>query len=1179
MPTPSDPNAPSPAPSRPQPYVAGIPFTEITAEDWNEIQIRSQEDLQAHQHSGRDGTAPLGRTAIRDQAIDGSKIDPASELTVKSLNADTKLSAAEVSASGHISGRSLAISHGLGADLAANDRTLLLRAPSDATHGLAYKAQHAGSAVDGPVLFGASGGALASTQGGDQLALSWNAQGNVQVRGKLSARTVETTETAAFGGSVAVKGPDLVLDHAPRRTTGSTPPLRRALVHDPSDGISINYQSDYPGGVTLWGSVAIPGGLRGSLAVSGIELSRHGSTHSKLVTDGRLHVDGPERLYLLNKSGVYVTNAWGGNGNLTISGRTTLGQDETFAGNNPSPLNVKGEIKSFGNSSGLRLEDRASSADAANEWVMYASSNAVRLWRQREARDLFTVDATGLLTVNAIDSRPRVQTFRVDGDINTFYPIVFADQGWDDGVAVLEISRSYVHRDSQARGSQMAVFRWHASNWGNGSDFIDLEHYSSLQTFIASYTTVVSRAELVIWLRGGGTTYSYRTNHAITLADSTAQKKFRGHQNSEVFDIKTAIDPTIIARGKRFATSLTLPDLNVEGVIVPSVGNSGTSGIQFPISPFGGTGDHAFIRYFRTDAADSTTLQLGNLDDAGDTISFLQMGDERLTIYGGNVGVGTKLPNHKLEVNGDLRVGGGNPLVIGNSTPGSLATGGSIAEICNDTTVDRTLRIVGNGTAGLGRRVSIYDRLDVKGSVYVGNRLFQSGPDLSIDCEDRRSKHKGEARRALVHDAGDRLTVNYAGDYRGGVTVGSSLEVNGDFALQLNDLLLAGFNNHFHGLGYFAPHRPFMGAAIDGPVLWGFEGGALGVQRGGVEGVQSHLNFNGTSQYVQLPSLDFTFANGFSAEALVYYTSFQQFSRIFDIGNGQQSDNLVLANDGTTGNLVFLSLTGNQQQGAISAPGKLALNRWMTVAVTISSQGVANLYCDGVLVATQSNFGVPVKKARTSNYLGRSNWAWDAYFKGSMASVRFWERELSEAEIRDKHRRRFIGREPGMAVCYSFSGTTGQTQLIDSGWQAKHGTIVGGADWTVLQQIALRWNSQGDISVAKDCAIGSSLVFANGSRQRSAACIRMGTISTGPLPSLGVFEHNQTITAASQGLSTITSATCGLSGLDGLCSKNTRITTEAKISANGASVTITTKTWGDSVVYGASVMWVITGNE
>jgi hypothetical protein len=35
---------------------------------------------------------------------------------------------------------------------------------------------------------------------------------------------------------------------------------------------------------------------------------------------GRMHIDGPELLYLLNQSGVIVSKSWGGNGNLTVEG-------------------------------------------------------------------------------------------------------------------------------------------------------------------------------------------------------------------------------------------------------------------------------------------------------------------------------------------------------------------------------------------------------------------------------------------------------------------------------------------------------------------------------------------------------------------------------------------------------------------------------------------------------------------------------------------------------------------------------------------------------------------------------------------------------------------------------------------------------------------------------------------
>ena len=49
---------------------------------------------------------------------------------------------------------------------------------------------------------------------------------------------------------------DLCLDHPSRRSNET--PYRRALVHDGSDGLTINYANDYPGGVTIRGNVNVP---------------------------------------------------------------------------------------------------------------------------------------------------------------------------------------------------------------------------------------------------------------------------------------------------------------------------------------------------------------------------------------------------------------------------------------------------------------------------------------------------------------------------------------------------------------------------------------------------------------------------------------------------------------------------------------------------------------------------------------------------------------------------------------------------------------------------------------------------------------------------------------------------------------------------------------------------------
>ena len=51
--------------------------------------------------------------------------------------------------------------------------------------------------------------------------------------------------------NLKVQGHDLLLDSPARRKAGSSPPFRRALVHDQNDGLTVNFANDYPGGVTI----------------------------------------------------------------------------------------------------------------------------------------------------------------------------------------------------------------------------------------------------------------------------------------------------------------------------------------------------------------------------------------------------------------------------------------------------------------------------------------------------------------------------------------------------------------------------------------------------------------------------------------------------------------------------------------------------------------------------------------------------------------------------------------------------------------------------------------------------------------------------------------------------------------------------------------------------------------
>jgi hypothetical protein len=59
---------------------------------------------------------------------------------------------------------------------------------------------------------------------------------------------------------VDVTAADIILDSPVRRKEGIGGNFRRALVHDETDGLTINFNGDYPGGVTIMGrEINLPG--------------------------------------------------------------------------------------------------------------------------------------------------------------------------------------------------------------------------------------------------------------------------------------------------------------------------------------------------------------------------------------------------------------------------------------------------------------------------------------------------------------------------------------------------------------------------------------------------------------------------------------------------------------------------------------------------------------------------------------------------------------------------------------------------------------------------------------------------------------------------------------------------------------------------------------------------------
>ena len=159
-------------------------------------------------------------------------------------------------------------------------------------------------------------------------------------------------------------------------------------------------------------------------------------------------------------------------------------------------------------------------------------------------------------------------------------------------------------------------------------------------------------------------------------------------------------------------------------------------------------------------------------------------------------------------------------------------------------------------------------------------------------------------------------------------------------------------------------------------------------------------SFDGTDDYIQLPSLSTDYSLGFSVCAWVYYDSYKSWSRVVDLGQGSSDDNLVLANNSTTSNLSFASYNGASGT-IVTASSVLSTSTWLYLCGTVDSAGSSVIYVDGGSVQTGST-GAPQNVTRNLSYIAKSNWA-DGYFDGRMDEIRLSNTQRSGTWIETEY--------------------------------------------------------------------------------------------------------------------------------------------------------------------------------
>jgi hypothetical protein len=228
-------------------------------------------------------------------------------------------------------------------------------------------------------------------------------------------------------------------------------------------------------------------------------------------------------------------------------------------------------------------------------------------------------------------------------------------------------------------------------------------------------------------------------------------------------------------------------------------------------------------------------------------------------------------------------------------------------------------------------------------------------------------------------------------------------------------------------------HYPMNGNSLDAS-----GNGINGIINGGVTAAADRfgnpgqaLQFNGSNGFIDVPDGVYFNGSDFTVNVWARASSFGNWARVFDFANGPNSNNIVLViTNGTSGRPAFVVYNGASVGTNFTAPNAVALNTWNMLTVTYTN-GNSTLSINGVPVimgATSS----PVNILRTINYIGRSNFASDAYFNGSMDDFRLYNRVLTQSEISALLLLQTDAPAYQVSATPICSGNTGQVLLLNS---------------------------------------------------------------------------------------------------------------------------------------------------
>lgn len=281
--------------------------------------------------------------------------------------------------------------------------------------------------------------------------------------------------------------------------------------------------------------------------------------------------------------------------------------------------------------------------------------NGYKVWDAGNKRDMFS-------SMNeAFTAWGNEQVINVEGDANTYYPVVITIDGtktWNSRISIYKNlgsrTPSYPGNHGDGTSSMWAMYEGRYAGWDGNSGYVVTKYVRQ------PYANLISKAEhagyavgaLVVYLRGGGCEYTVCTDYRGGINVYYERTEISGYSNYPVY-----VEPTTSV-GNQGVLNLVSYDYLVQKAV-----RLETPRYIFS-KPFDGTGNVTGGAKFNSICIE--TDNNGNDSRRGNEINnyvdslYLQYASSYNLICcmgGGNVGIGIT-PEHKLDVNGSFMARG-----------------------------------------------------------------------------------------------------------------------------------------------------------------------------------------------------------------------------------------------------------------------------------------------------------------------------------------------------------------------------------------------------------------------------------------------------------------------------------------------------------------------------------------